>query len=108
MPRQAAVPRDPFRPVLPGWERRISRWLIPGYLLGAGLPLLAMLLVRLREPPGPRSVAWVKSVGIFDMMAMALAVFDASAVFTVSLACLIVTLMKARPRRADPMPLPAD
>jgi hypothetical protein len=100
--------RDPFRPVLPGWEQRISGWLIPGYVAGSGLPLLAMLAMHLRQPPGPPGVAWIKSTGVFDAMAMALAVFDASAVFTVALACLIVTLMKARPRHADPMPLPAD
>lgn len=106
MPARPA--RDPFRPVRPGWEARISRWLIPGYLLGSGLPLAAALIVHLRRPPGPTPVEWIKHTGVFDAMAMALAVFDASAVFTVALGCLIVTLMKARPRHADPMPLPAD
>ncbi len=101
-------PRDPFRPVLAGWETRIARWLIPGYLLGAGLPLLAVLAVHLQQPPGPPSVAWIKHTGVFDARAVALAVFLASMVFTLALGCLIVTLMKARPRHADPLPLPAD
>lgn len=100
--------RDPFRPVLPGWEARITRWLIPGYLLGAALPLLAALAHHLQRPPGPPDFDWIKRTGVVDAMAMACAVFDATAVFTIALACLIVTLMKSRPRRADAMRLPAD
>ena len=99
--------RDPFRPVLPGLEVVITRWLIPAYLAGITLPGLGALWMHLVQPPGPLDVAQEKSLQIVDLMALGLAVFDATFVFTVALACLIVTLMKARPRYADSMPPPA-
>lgn len=101
-----ATLRDPFRPVTPGLEARISRWLVPGYLAGVGLPALTALWVNLRMPPGPPEFALDKWRQIIDAMALGMAMFDAMAMFAVALGCLIVTLMKSRPRQADVGPGP--
>lgn len=100
--------RDPFRPVEAGWEVPISRWLIPGYLLGVAVPSLVAVWVNLRMPPGPIDPALDKWRQLTDDFALGMAFFDTLAVFTVAIGCLIVTLMKARPRYADSMPGPED
>lgn len=97
---------DPFRPVQAGWEVAISNWLIPAYFAAIGLPALVVAWVHLRQPPGLVDAAQEKSRQLVDLMAIGVAVFNATAVFTLALACLIVTLMKARPRHADPLPPP--
>ncbi len=53
-------------------------------------------------------MAELKFLHVVDMMAFGLAVFDAMAVLTVALGCMIVTLMKARPRHADAMHPPEE
>ena len=99
---------DPFRPVEPGLEARLTPWLIPAYLLGVSLPWLAPLWLALTRPPGPPAMHLLKLQQVTDMMAVGLTMFDASAVFTVALGCMIVTLMKARPRYLDSMEPPAE
>lgn len=98
--------RDPFRPVEPGLEVVVTRWLIPAFIAGVALPGLVALWVHMRRPPGPLTMSEIKTLDLTDAAAIALAVFDSTAVFTVALACLIVTLMKARPRHADSMAPP--
>ena len=99
--------RNPFRPVLPGLEVVIARWLIPAYFAGVILPAFGALWMHLTRPPGSLDMAQEKSLQVVDLMAVGLALFDATFVFTVALGCLIVTLMKARPRYADSMRPPA-
>ncbi len=99
---------DPFRPVQPGLEARLTPWLIPAYLAGVLLPWVGPLWLALTSPPGPPAVRVLQTRQVIDMMAVGLTMFDASAVFTVALGCMIVTLMKARPRYADSMEPPAE
>ena len=99
---------NPFRPVEPGIEATLTPWLIPAYFAGIALPGLGALWFHLTQPPGTPAIDTAKFLHIVDMMAFGLAVFDSMAVFTVALGCMIVTLMKARPRYADSMRLPED
>ncbi len=99
---------NPFRPVQPGMEAVLTPWLIPAYFAGIGLPGLGALWFHLRQPPGGPTMAELKFLHVVDMMAFGLAVFDAMAVLTVALGCMIVTLMKARPRHADAMHPPEE
>ncbi len=99
---------DPFRPVQPGLEARLTPWLIPAYLAGVLLPWVGPLWLALARAPGPSLTHALPTRQVLDMMAVGLTMFDASAVFTVALGCMIVTLMKARPRYADSMEPPAE
>lgn len=89
-------------------EATLTPWLLPAYFAGIALPGVGALWFHLTQPPGAPTPADVKFLHIVDMMAFGLAVFDSMAVFTVALGCMIVTLMKARPRYADSMRPPED
>ena len=101
-------PRDPFRPVEAGLETTLTPWLIPGYFLGIALPWVVPAWLELTRLPGPSGLHAALQRQTLDMMAVGLTMFDASAVFAIALGCLIVTLMKARPRYADSMAPPAE
>ena len=100
--------RDPFRPVEAGLETTLTPWLIPGYFLGVVLPWIVPAWLELTRRPGPSGLHAALQRQTLDMMAVGLTMFDASAVFAVALGCLIVTLMKSRPRYADSMEPPAE
>ena len=93
-------PRYPAPLGQPGLERTLTRWLIPAYFVGVGTPWLVGAWIKTRYQAGlvndPQPMR-----DFIDIVSMGVALFDATAVFTVALGCLIVTLMKGPARYAD-------
>lgn len=84
----------------PGLERRLADWLIPAYLIGVSLPWVVAAWAKTRYQPGlvddPQPAR-----DLIDIFAIGVTVFDAAAVFTVAIGCLVVTLMKGPVRYGD-------
>lgn len=101
MPAAPPLPRYPAPLGQPGLERTLTRWLIPAYLVGVGLPWLVGGWLKTRYQPGLVAGDPQPTRDFIDIVVMGVALFDATAVFTVAIGCLIVTLMKGPARYAD-------
>ena len=87
----------------PGLEWRILRKLPKITLVGMLIPVALAVLVRVLPPePGVNLAKHIRSVDIF---AIASAVTFFTAVFTVSIGCIIVYIMKGPAYVADAYPL---
>lgn len=98
------MPSSPHYPAplgQPGFERTLTRWLLPAYFAGVGLPWLVGAWIKTRYQPGLVNGDPQPTRDFIDILSIGIALFDATAVFTVALGCLIVTLMKGPARYAD-------
>lgn len=88
----------------PGAETMLLRRMPLIALVGTALPVAASLLVRFL-PLGPREIDAAKQVATVDIVVIALIVTLWTAVLTVSIACIIVFVMKGPGYVADAYPL---
>lgn len=95
----ASHPRSPLG--TPGIERVLTRWLIPAYCIGVGLPWVIGSWVKTRYEPGLVAGDPQPTRDLIDIFCMGVSLFDATLVFTVGIGCLVVSIMKGPVRYAD-------
>lgn len=91
-----ALPSDP-----PGLERTLTRWLIPAYIVGVGLPWVIGAWIKTRYEPGLLNTDPQPMRDLVDIFCIGVSLFDATLVFTVGIGCLVVSIMKGPVRWAD-------
>ena len=93
------------RPALPlgpqGLERTLTRWLIPAYVVGVGLPWVVGAWIKTGYQPGLLKADPQPARDLIDIFCMGICLFDATLVFTVGIGCLVVSIMKGPARYAD-------
>lgn len=95
----SARPPDPLG--TPGLERALTRWLIPAYLVGVGLPWVLGAWLKTRYQPGLVKTDPQPMRDLIDIFCIGISLFDATLVFTVGIGCLVVSIMKGPARYAD-------
>jgi hypothetical protein len=85
----------------PGLERALTRWLLPAYAIGVGLPWLVGAWIKTGYQPGLVQGDPQPTRDLIDMFCIATSLFDATLVFTVAIGCLVVSIMKGPVHRGD-------
>ena len=91
------------RRVRPGLELRILKKIPYITLVGTLIPIALSVLVRILPPQAGVDVA--KHIRSVDIFAIATAITFLTAVLTVTIACIIIYIMKGPAYVADPYPL---
>ena len=92
-------PRTPLG--APGLERVFTRWLIPAYFIGVGLPWIVGAWIKTGYQPGLVNGDPQPTRDLIDIFCIGISLFDATLVFTVGIGCLVVSIMKGPVRWAD-------
>lgn len=95
----SAPPATPLGP--PGLERVLTRWLIPVYAVGVGLPWVIGAWIKTSFQPGLVKGDPQPTRDLIDIFCMGISLFDAALVFTVGIGCLVVSIMKGPVRYGD-------
>ncbi|MDD4886397.1 MAG: hypothetical protein PHO64_05660 [Thiomonas sp.] len=85
----------------PGLERVLTRWLIPAYFIGVGLPWIIGAWIKTGYQPGLVKGDPQPARDLIDIFCISLSLFDAALVFTVGMGCLVVSIMKGPVRWGD-------
>lgn len=89
---------------IPGLEWRILKAMPKSSLAGTLIPILMSILVRVL-PSDLTGEALLKQHTTIDILSIAIAITAWTAVFTITIGCIVVMVMKGPTYRADSYPL---